>query len=169
MTIQRGTSGQVADAYIWSALPWLNLNTPWLYTGRLYGETRSLVRFGLDTLPKSAVIQSATLGFKLDQAGSRETIQVYRITQSWNEGRPTWNSFANKYDSSKTWGSFVAQGTGVVTADVTSLVSAWVSGSNPNYGLMLKSTPNRNYDQYLSSEARTVSSRPWLKVCHAVP
>ena len=99
--------------------------------------------------------------------GSRETVSIYRITRGGSEGKPTWNNFASKYDNSK-WGSFVAQGTGVVTADVTGLVSAWTSNSklNPNYGMMLKSSPNRAYDEYLSSEVWTVSSRPWLKVCY---
>jgi hypothetical protein len=151
-------------------LPWLNFNTSRLYTGRLYGwgETRTLIRFSLDTLPTGAVIKSATLGIKLDRPGLRETVKVYRITQAWSEGKPTWNSFANKYDSSKTWGSLVAQGTGVVTADVTGLVSAWASNSKPNYGLMLKSTPNRSYDEYMSSETGTVSWRPWLRVCYTL-
>ena len=168
VTIQRGTFGQVADAFIWSALPRFNFDTSRLYTSRLYGlgETRSLVRFGLDSLPRNAVIKSATLGLKLNRPGSRETIQIYRITQSWNERQPTWNSFANKYDSSKTWGSFVAKGTGFVSADVTSLVSAWASNSKPNYGLMLKSSLNRAYDEYISSETGTVGWQPSLTVCY---
>jgi hypothetical protein len=162
VTIQRGTFGQVADAYIWSSLPGSKFNASRLYTGRLYGlgETRSLVRFGLDTLPQG-VVKSATLGLKLNRSGSGETIQIYRITQSWNEGQPTWNSFANKYDSSKIWVSLVAQGTGVVTADVTGLVSAWASNSKPNYG--------RAYDEYMSSETGTVGWRPSLKVCYTLP
>jgi len=96
-------------------------------------------------------------------------VRVYRITKTWSEGQPTWKNFAGNYDSTVVWGSFVPQGTGSVTTDVTGLVSSWVKGSAANYGMMLTSSPNCNYDEYNSSEASQVGSRPWLKVCYTVP
>jgi hypothetical protein len=96
-------------------------------------------------------------------------VRVYRITKTWTETQPTWKYFAGNYDSTVVWGSFVPQGTGSVTTDVTGLVSAWFKGSVANYGMMLTSSPNCNYDEYNSSEASQVGSRPWLKVCYTVP
>ena len=115
------------------------------------------------------MIQSATLGLKLTRTGSKQKVQVYRISKTWSEGQPTWKNFAGNYDSTVVWGSFVPQGTGFVTTDVTGLASSWVKGSLPNYGVMLTSSPNCSYDEYNSSEAAQLESRPWLKVCYTVP
>jgi Cohesin domain len=170
VTIQRGALGQVIDAFIWSSQPRESFNSSKLYTGRYgCGERRTLVRFGLEMLPKGAVIKSATLGLKLNQTGSKQKVRVYRITRAWSEGWPTWRNSAGNYDGRVVWGSFVPQGTGFVTTDVTGLVSHWYIGSLPNYGLMLTSSPSYTYDEYNSSETSQMSSRPWLKVCYIVP
>ena len=63
VTIQRDTFGEVADSFIWSARPETNFNNASLYTGvGSSGEKRSLVHFGLDFLPESTIVQSATFG-----------------------------------------------------------------------------------------------------------
>jgi hypothetical protein len=167
-TVQRGTFGEVEDVYIWSVWPDASCDYPNLYTGFVNsGEKRSLIRFGLDFLPEGAVVQSATLGVRENYKGSGETINIYRITEPWSEGEPTWNNFASSYDDSVVWGSFVADGPGLITADVTELVSTWVGGEEDNYGLLLRSL-GQTVDQYASSEVEYVSRRPWLQVCTIV-
>jgi len=166
VAIQRGFFGEVADGYIWSAVPDTSYNTDSLYTGLVdSGETRSLIRFSLDFLPEGAVVQSALFGVQESGAGSGETVTIYRITEPWSEGEPTWDSFANNYDDSVAWGSFVANGPGVLGADITGLVAAWVDGKVPNYGLLLKNSSGQAPDQYVSSDAES-TYRPGLLVCY---
>jgi hypothetical protein len=171
VTIRRGTFGEVEDVFIWSANPWASYNRSSLYTGVLgSGEKRSLIRFGLDFLPDGAVIQSATFGIWQEWGGSGETIGIYRITEPWSEGEPTWDNFAGNYDGAVEWGSFVAPGGPgfLSTADVTGLVLAWADGAVDNYGLMLVNSLGQGPDQYMSSEFSEVAKRPWLEVCYAV-
>ena len=62
----------------------------------------------------------------------------YRINSNWTEMNVTWNnqpSFAESYGSV----DIVANDSwGYVNLDVTTLVQAWVNGSYPNYGIMLR-------------------------------
>ena len=172
VTLQRGTLGEVADGYIWEAYPTLGSFTDarlrtGLYTHPRYGagENRALLHFELDSVPADAFVQSATLGMNQITSGSGETVDVYRITQAWTEGEPTWDTFASSYDDSTSWGSFFAQGD-VVSVDITGLVSAWVAGSQSNYGLMLISSPAQALDEYYSSDYSNSGMRPWLEVCY---
>ncbi|MDY6874909.1 MAG: tandem-95 repeat protein [Chloroflexota bacterium] len=170
VTIQRGTFGEVADGYIWEASPETNGNSAYLYTGSVSaGEKRSLIRFDLDFVPEGAAIQSATFGIQKISQGTGETVTIHRITEPWNEGEPTWNNFADNYDDTVEWGSFVAaEGTDVLTTDVFGLVSVWADGEEPNYGLMLMNLDSQVMDRYASSETGDISMRPWLEVCYAV-
>jgi uncharacterized repeat protein (TIGR02543 family) len=166
VTIQRGTLGDVADGYIWEARPTGgNFTSSDFRTGFwISGETRALLRFGLDVLPEDAVVQSATLGLDQQIPGSGETVYIYPINQAWSEGEPTWDSFANSYDTS-VWASFGSVG-GLINADVTALVSSWVDGTAPNYGMMLLNSPTVAVDRYISSEYSRLDKRPWLEVCY---
>jgi hypothetical protein len=176
VTIQRGTLGEVEDGYIWEAYPTRGSYTEirlrsGLYTHPRYGpgETRVLLRFGLDLLPQDAIVQSATLGINEFSSGSGETVNVYRITEEWSESAgPAWNDFASSYDSTVSWASFDALG-GLLTADVTDLVAAWVNGSVANYGTMLVNSPAQALDEYYGSEYSSLEVRPWLEVCYVAP
>jgi len=172
VTIQRDTFGEVADCYIWQTAPSTSYNTLSLYTGvGCCGEKRSLIRFGLDFLPENAAVQSATFGIWGKWQGSGDTVTIYRITESWVEGGPTWDNFASNYDDTVEWGRFVvAGGPGFLTADITGLVSAWVDDAEPNYGLLLRNTSEAAaLDKYLSSDFdEDVEKRPWLEVCYIV-
>jgi len=166
--VQRGFFGQVADGYIWETTPGSSYNNDSLYTGSIgSGERRSLIRFGLDFLPAGAVIRSALFGLWETSAGSGQTVTLYRVTAAWSEGQPTWNNFAENYDSAVTWGRFTANGPGVLMADVTGLVAAWAGGSVPNYGLLLKNTSGQALDRYASSDSGQFY-KPGLLVCYEV-
>jgi hypothetical protein len=165
VTIQRGSFGQVQDAYIWERALSYNANNARLYTGLVSGyEKRTLIRFGLDELPADVRVQSATFGIRDAWPGSGESINLFRVTAAWDEDEPTWGSFADQY-APQVWASFQAQ-VGWGTADLTPLVTAWLDGSLPNYGLMLIAEPGQDWDLYRSSEYSEVSQRPWLQVCY---
>ena len=175
VTIQRGASGVVEDSYIWYSLPTSSYTTaPTLYTGvrthatRGPGETRLLLRFGLEAIPQGALVQSATLGITLFSTNPSQSIGLYRITAPWSEaGGTTWNALNGAYDPTAQ-GSFTAQ-TGPVSTDLTGLVSAWVNGASPNNGVMLINTSGQLANTYRGSETATLSQRPWLRVCYLPP
>ncbi len=170
VTIQRGTFGDVADGYIWEASPGTSGNGSYLYTGIVGGgEKRSLLRFGLNVLPEDAIVQSSTFGIREMSSGSGETVTIYRITEPWVEGEPTWNNFADNYDDTVVWGTFVAEGYSFLTTDVTELTSGWVGGTEPNYGLLLMNLNDPPAsDAYASSDISYVYKRPWLEVCYVI-
>jgi len=169
VTIQRGTLGEVADGYIVSGYPTQGSFSSYSFNTGLSGsgENRALIRFGLDVLPADAVVHTATLGLDQRTPASGETVHIHRITQAWSEGEPTWATFSGSYDAFS-WGSFESVG-GWVTADVTDLAAAWVSGSQSNYGMMLINLPAQALDRYLSSEYGVIARRPWLEVCYTTP
>jgi hypothetical protein len=165
-------NGGADDTYIWQSLPANNYTTSaTLYTGirnhatRGPGETRLLLRFALDSIPQGSLVTSATLGITVFGTNPSQTISLYRITSPWNEvGGATWNTMADAYDPT-VQGSFVAQ-SGSVTSDVTGLVEAWVSGENPNYGMMMINTDDQTLNTYRSGEYATIAQRPSLQVCY---
>jgi hypothetical protein len=147
-------------------------------------EKRSLIQFNLDVLPAGATVHSATLGIRNawnacgeqeDGIGSsqsstgeepacpEETVSIYSVTEPWMEETPTWTTFADKY-APEVWGTLDQDGWGV--AGITDLVTAWVSDTLPNYGLMLISAPALSGDRYISSDHYLVGKRPWLEVCY---
>jgi hypothetical protein len=170
VTLQRGSLGEVADGYIVAGRPTQGSFTSSSFSTGLSssGEARALLRFSLDSVPAGANVQSATLGLEQRSPGTGETVGVYRVTQAWTEGQPTWNTYASSYDDTTSWASFVSVG-GSLTVDVTDLTSAWMAGSQPNYGLMLVSSEVQAEDRYLSSEYSNITTRPWLEVCYIVP
>ena len=107
VSIQQGSFGEVVDGFIWEARPSENNFTSSDFRTGLWssGETRALVRFGLEFLPEGAVVQSATLGLNQRTPGTGETVQIHRIIETWSEGGPTWESFASSFDP-LIWASF---------------------------------------------------------------
>jgi len=102
---------------------------------------RSLVRFDLSGLPPSAQINNATLRLYLivswDYPNRSRTITTHRIGSDWAEMTVTWN---NKPSCLEAYGSnSVQEGAwGWYDFDVIALVQAWVNGSQPNYGIMIR-------------------------------
>lgn len=91
--------------------------------------------------PVGATITSAvlTLTARGDSTGSR-TLQVYRINESWKEGRLNWNNRPAVLPSTlvtKAIGSLSSFDK--VQIDVTSIVQAWSDGGS-NYGMRLGTT-----------------------------
>jgi hypothetical protein len=102
---------------------------------------RGLIQFDLSAIPSGTVINHAVLRIYYmgywDFPVSR-TITSYRINSGWTEMGVTWNNqpgFAEAYGSvdiiaNNSWR--------YVSLDVTALVQAWVNGTYPNKGIMLR-------------------------------
>lgn len=90
-------------------------------------------------------------------------VNVHRITAPWDEATTTWVTFGSQY-APEIVNSFPADAIGWRTVDITSLVSAWANGDQPNYGLLLDQPQDGTpWVKYHSRENAT--NQPWLEVC----
>ncbi len=134
-----------------------------LRTSSLIGdEYRTLLQFDLSAVPPTVSVQTATLELQLKSFGSTDVVEAHRVLRDWTEMGATWND----YDGVNTWNSpggdydpdiadsFLADGIGWKTMDITAVAEAWVHGLQPNYGLILLSAPSASGDEnrYESSD-----------------
>jgi hypothetical protein len=110
-------------------------------------------------------VTSAVLTVNVIRA-SQETLNVHRITADWAEDTVTWNNFGG-FDPAVV-ASFVVDGLGPKSVDITALVQGWMDGTYPNYGLLLEQGVT-NYTAFDSSEDPTVDLRPKLDICYTGP
>jgi hypothetical protein len=165
--IQRGTRGEVADAYIWQSEPDYTGNWDTLYTGCVgWGRKQTLLRFDLSTLDAGATVHHATLQVKQKDSSGPRTVNVHRILAEWGEDAVTWSSFAERYDRSIV-GSFSTGGSGWKHVDVTNLVRGWWNGTSSNCGLLLDdpSAGPDEAEEFVASEDWRVNQRPKLEIC----
>ena len=122
----------------------------------------------LITLPAGAVLNSATFTIYAEDflGTSDHHLNVHRITAPWDEATVTFNSFGGSFDPAIA-ASFTANGTGVYSCDVTSLVQSWLDGTYPDYGFLLEQ-PEADYTRFVSSEYAVVNLRPKLELCYTV-
>jgi hypothetical protein len=119
----------------------------------------------LPCVPPGASVISATFSIYVNSFADSPTVQLHRITEPWVETLVTWNNFGGAFDGAVE-SSFVADGTGWRSADVTSLVQGWVDGTYPNYGILLEQGQT-DYTSYVSSESSVWEWRPKLEICFA--
>lgn len=125
-----------------------------------YGAERTFIAFrdltsGPDKVPQNAVIKDARLRMYLAEgtpAGGVIDIQARFLTTAWDPELLTWNSYNPQ------WGSEigiagVGTNPGWVEAAVPGTVSKWVSGQQPNYGVMLQAleTPQQRERVFYAS------------------
>jgi hypothetical protein len=150
----------------------------------------------LSALPANAVIGSATVELYRygGEASNAMPIALYRVTRDWVEGTgvdfnpppgyladgATWNRASPATPWTTAGGDFdptivgqitlpASQVTGWVQLDATAAVRAWVSGSQPNHGLLLRPLDGQyTYHYYYSRNCGTASLRPRLVVTYTV-
>jgi len=171
-----GTSGVVQDSEVWS-----NLSTTALGAGsttKLYlidgpasvmpPPTRyGLVAFDLSSIPSGASVTSATMTLTNENVASG-TPEVHDITAAWAESTVTYTSFASAFNATVVDSSTNSGAIGTTwSANITSSVSAWVSGSRASAwnGVLIKQPTGSS--GFYSSETTTVSNRPLLHVCYS--
>lgn len=122
----------------------------WDNDGLGQGTFRSLIEFGLDTLPKGTIIKSATLKMYYTKAvkidGNHQTPNpstLYRITQGWGENTVTWN---NQPPIAATGISISGlSGTSNLEVDVTTDVQDMFANGSSNFGWLLKNNSENPY------------------------
>ncbi|WP_437618445.1 DNRLRE domain-containing protein [Sorangium sp. So ce1151] len=171
VTIERGVSGGVADAYISTGEP--NNRTgayEFLGTGlHSSGEKMSLLAFDVGAIPGNATVQSATLSLSMQWQATSGVVEAHAITAPWSEATVTSSSFGGAFDPAVE-ASFVAPA-GIdarQSCDVTALTQAWVDGSLPNHGVLLRE-PGPNKHSFRSSEHARSDAHPGLDVCYVTP
>ncbi len=127
----------------------------WLYVGGDPGGSwRPALRFDLSAVPAGATVSSAKLGLFYDGqciyvpgapfcGGTSHLINAHRITAPWSTSTTSNNllfdsvvsgGYTLPYGASDRWMSW----------PITSLVSSWLSGAQPNYGVVLRHSPEVN-------------------------
>jgi hypothetical protein len=138
-------------------------------------DERTLMRFNLTGQPTTA-LATATLSLWTD--GYDEiNAKVCRVTSSWDEGSgyyysgatwryrrgsTRWNSSGGDYSSSSCI-PLRLRNERTVTVDVKPIVSAWLSGASPNYGLIVIGT-SRGDGEIALREYSSSSRRPTLSL-----
>ena len=145
---------------------------------------RTMVMFGLTSIPTSAVVSAADLDlyeFGNEAATGAYGVNVYRMTQGWNQGA-TWNSTGagNWSTPGGTHDNGVVLATTTVDSAVfghyhwalaPASVQNWISGAAPNYGMILRSTRENvtGVLRFRSAFAATPAERPRLTVTYNTP
>lgn len=182
VVVQRGTFGVVRDTQVVRRLatplatdPDANANFGALSTAMvgtsgvipLKKQRKSLLSFDLSFVPGNATVTSATVTLDTTNTGAGQ-VGVRRSTAAWNEGTVTFVSW-NNAQSAADYGSFQAGpgAAGPRTFDAVALVQEWVSGLQPNFGMvLLEESPTLTFS---TSEAANVALRPKLSLCYTTP
>lgn len=174
ITIQRGTSGAVADATIRSdrATTAHGGSTNVSVTQSPTSMQHGLFSWDMSTVPTTATITSATVTFWGNlKVGSPAPVLVHEATSAWAEAGVTWTTAPSAGPSLTIGGTPIVlpTGTGVLsTALPLGTVQGWVTG--PNRGLMLETDASSSAGQVIaSSEDATPTRRPALTLCYTVP
>ncbi|MCP3870586.1 MAG: DUF4347 domain-containing protein, partial [Gammaproteobacteria bacterium] len=133
-------------------------------------DVRTLVQFDLGDLPSGTTITSATLQMQATANTGALTIQVYEVTEAWEEGAAdgagdtanwtqrndtdNWSTAGGGVVSPVAGASLNTPSTGLHTWTITSLVQDWHTGGKANNGLMLANPdePGIHSVTYQSSE-----------------
>ncbi len=108
-----------------------------------------------------AMIQSATLYVYVNTA-SGQTVQAHRITAGWGELTVNWFNFGGAY-AANVEGTFVGDGIGWRSVDITSLMKEWADGTYPNYGVLLKQI-NASYPRTKMNSREAAEYHPYVEV-----
>lgn len=107
----------------------------------LGSSAKELIRFSLERIPSTAIIQSAYLQQWVSKAGAGAyTVQVRRITSAWGSG-VTWNTrpSVSAVLETTTTASGLQSGN-LVQTEITAEVQAIVNGTQPNLGFQVDTT-----------------------------
>jgi prepilin-type N-terminal cleavage/methylation domain-containing protein len=169
-----------ADSTLRQAQPGMNFGTldqieayPWSPSW----SRRAVVLFDLSIIPPEISVTAATLSLREKQAYGIDpsTVNVHRITDSWNETGVTWSNTASDFDAIPTDSQVLAyQPEGMYEWDswnVVSDVQAFLAGTYENYGWMIKDNIENASQLYWYFHSKEESSpqeyRPSLLVEYA--
>lgn len=145
-------------------------------SGGLWYKTRGLIQFDLSSIPKNAIITSATLtlsGTNHSTVGQSNVSTLQRITGDWNENTVTWNNQPATTATSLITIAATTSSTQVFNADVKNQVQDMVRNPALNFGWLFKlngeGTTLTSELYFASSDYTTdITKRPKLVVTYLV-
>lgn len=159
------------DAYVSDNLPTSNFGSAselWVGGENAGHYYNAVMKFDLSSLPGEEDIITAELHLKVSATNGNNTLTISRATSTWAEGTVTYNTFPN--ETAITQGDTTAQITAAtdwVVLNQTDTVQKWKSGTNANYGFVLKENVGSfNYTTYYSKDHPEIVNRPFLRVYH---
>ncbi|MEK3876476.1 DNRLRE domain-containing protein [Paenibacillus sp. FSL M7-0420] len=152
---------------------------PRLYTGKDTNgnQFRTLLYFNLGYLPPgeyNVLDAYITLNQTAEnQYNSNTQVQVQRITNSWDASTVTWNtqpSYSSNVEGNP-YGAAYVSGEGVQIFYLKGLVSEWVNGLYPNYGVELHadSVTAPNVKKFVSSNTSIPANHPSITLRYTMP
>ncbi|QQE75732.1 DNRLRE domain-containing protein [Brevibacillus composti] len=170
----------IKDAYVFQAnpsYPQAGLES-YLYVGSHGGGGagdiyRSMVYFDLGQIPNNVIINNATLYLNQSQGPFTDTtLALYPLSADWNEITANWGnqpSYNSSYKATATLGT----NTGGKYIDVKNIVQAWVNGTIPNYGFLIKddveSTSKNSFRTFEAKDNTNTISQPQLIIDYTIP
>lgn len=130
---------------------------------------RTIVNFDVSSVPRGAIVNSATLTFQTNPAVSMlnrfagdTSLAVHLVTSSTS---------TSSFGSSSATALHVPGSATTFTADIASDVQSWVRGSN--YGALIRTYGSREFQSFdlvtLYNHTAEESHKPRLKVIYSVP
>jgi len=150
-------------------------------------QQRPVLQFDLSEVPAGVKILSAHLELMQQSVNNGGAVAVHRMTREWVEGTKNGGGIADgatwqTHDGSGAWlqqgGEFDATVYGVtqvsgaksgnwVAWEIRDLVQEWVSGTAPNFGLMLAGDGTVTGAQYASKDTSGAEQAPKLTIAYA--
>jgi hypothetical protein len=145
---------------------------------------RSLMRFNLDSLPKSAIVKKVILKLSYDVnqipwdssivviGGTDSTVVVkpagllQQIIEPWEENGVTWNNQPKTTELNQVVITPFFRNVNFIEVDVTGLFVSPAANALPNYGILFKLNQNERFKgfRFASSDYTVASMRPRLSV-----
>lgn len=152
----------------------------WTQEGEL-NVNRVLIDFNLDTIPASAIIDSAFLSLYFNPTSAynkvgrnkgnhdQDSIVIQRVISNWNENDVTWNK---QPETSKINQKVIAKKVNpradYVNIDITNIIQDIVKNVNGRYGIMIRHQNEQPYKKVLWASSNNTDERlhPKLRVCY---
>lgn len=162
----------IIDTYVWEGYGNQNDNLDRMYIGKKSGKiARTYLKYKtMPTLPSDAVITSATQRVNiLSGTDTANNAAAYKVTgANWDSGTITW---ANKPAANTVIATNISHNNmSYYSFSCTSTVQSWYSGSttgsNANYGFMMRYNDEsiNDYNSFYSSDYATESKRPLMTI-----
>jgi hypothetical protein len=151
--VERAEFEPNADAYVLSSVPDMNFGNeysikvmtaaPSLLEPLERWSSWSYLSFDLSNIPTDVIVHSAVLRLYASDNDVIGTVplpriyDLYQITSAWEESTITWNNKPS-VAASPSSDTPISDIYTYYYWDITSLVRGWISGSTPNYGVMLR-------------------------------
>ena len=157
------------DTYIASNYPTTNYgsasNLALGYNSGGPGAMRLLMQFNLSTIPAGSTVNSATVYLYQYAASGQSSMgfQAQYAVSAWNEYNATWNN-ANYIGGSPLPVGYFPNTLGWLAIPSTNLFKSWVSGQEPNNGLIITGNedPAANSSRYFYSS--NSGQRPYVDI-----